>query len=89
MLCGLCGPGRAYYTLLTHAVHAPRDVPMEKETSRPPMFSKLRESWSKVSHYAKEMVSVFSMSFLVVTVGQINVQNTLPPQWKVLRLISG
>jgi len=30
---------------------------------RPPIFSNLQESWSKVSHAAKELATVFSVTF--------------------------
>ena len=48
-----------------------RDVPMGGHggrASRSPKFSKLQESWSKISHAASEMVTVFSLTFFLVTV---------------------
>ena len=34
----------------------------------PPIFSKMQENWSNVGHAAREMVTVFSVTFFLVTV---------------------
>ena len=44
-------------------LHHGRDVLMgAREASRTPICSKLQEIWSKVSHAARELVTVFSMT---------------------------
>jgi len=42
-----------------------RDVPIGGRGVRrvPPMFSNLQESWSKGSHAARELATVFSVTF--------------------------
>ena len=41
-----------------------RDVPMGGVGAwRPPIFSKLQESWSKVSQAARGLATVFSVTF--------------------------
>ena len=40
--------------------------------SHPPLFSNLQENWSKGSHAARELATVFSVTlFLVKIVGQL------------------
>ena len=48
------------------------------------IFSSLRDSWSKVSHDARGLATVFSVAFFLVTiVGQV-VKTPLPLQQKCL-----
>ena len=49
--------------------------------SSPPKFSKLYESWSKVSHAAREMVTVFSDTFFSNS-SWSNDQSAAPLHWK-------
>ena len=35
---------------------------------RPPVFSHLQESWSKVNHAARDLATVFSEPFVLVTI---------------------
>ena len=56
--------------------------------SRPPISSNLQESWSKASHAARELVTVCSVTYFLLTiVGQL--VKTPPPQQKVSRYITG
>ena len=43
------------------------------------MVSKSQESWSKVSHAAREMVTVFSLNFRLSNSSWSNSQSALPP----------
>ena len=45
----------------------------------PPIFSKSQESWSKVNHAAREMVTVLSMNFFTTA---RNSGNILLTYWK-------
>ena len=57
------------------------------ETSSPPIFSNLPESWSKISHNATELAKALSVTFCSVQmVGQM--VNPPPPQWRVSRHIT-
>ena len=60
----------------------------------PPIFLKLRESWSKEGHAAKKMATVYSVTFfisdsilLLLVAGQL-VEAPVPLQRKVSRRIS-
>ena len=51
----------------------------------PPIYSNLEESWSKVSHAARELATVFSVTFLfLATVVHQMVKSTPPPNGKYL-----
>ena len=39
--------------------------------SRPPILSNVKDSWSKFSHVAGELVTVLLVTFFVVKVGQL------------------
>jgi len=53
--------------------------------SRPTIFSSLQDSWSKVSHDARELATVLSVAFFLVTiVGQIVKMPPPPLQQKCL-----
>ena len=59
-----------------------------KGVAPPPIFSNLQESWSNVSHAARELATVFSATFfsLVTIVGQL--VKTPSPQQRVSRHIT-
>ena len=52
----------------------------------PPIFSNSKESWLKVSHAARELATVFSVTFYLVTIVSQLVK-TPHPQQKVSRHI--
>ena len=49
-----------------------------------PILPKLQESWSKVSHAAREVITVFSETFSLVTVVGQMTQTPPPPDGKCL-----
>ena len=52
-----------------------------------PIFSNLQESWSKATHAARELATVFSVTFFCSNSWLIG-QNALPPEQKVSRHIA-
>ena len=50
--------------------------------SQPLIFSKLQESWSKVSHAARDMVTVFSSTLFLVLVAVVTQMVKTPPKGK-------
>ena len=53
----------------------------------PPIFSNLQECWSKVSHAARELATVFSVTLLFSN-NSWSIGQDAPPQQKVSRHIT-
>ena len=67
-----------------------RDVPTRgREGVTLPIFSNLRESWSKGSHAARELATVFSVTSFFLSNNSWSIGQSAPPQKMVSRHIPG
>ena len=59
-----------------------------RRASRPRIVSNLQESWSKVSHAARELATEFSVTFFFFYTNSWSIGQNAPPQQKVSRHIT-